>query len=568
MKMTIARKINSLIYGLLGLLLVTGIFGMFGLHRLANNTDAIKEEMHIIDEIQELRVSFLRLLMPAHDYVITGNMEDKEQLEQCLKETKKYIAKCKSSLLAHSYYIKNGDVKEKDLRLLDSISGEIETISVLSQEIFKLPLAERMQAERLLNKLDAIGYHVSSELSILIDDAHEDATLAEGTVDLIKVQTRNLYMATLVVSILGSLIAGLVIANPITKAICQLSFGTEKVAQGDYNYQVHVQTNDELATLGTTFNEMTNSIRSKNENLEIMNEGLRSANEELETTNEELRSTTEELEASNEELRSTTEELEVSNEELRVTNEELAQAHEKLLHQKKLAAVGQLASGIGHELRNPLGVVKNATYYIKTKIGNSDEKLLKHLNIMEREINNSNKIINDLLGFSRTRMPSTIVEDVNKVVEQSLEVVQVPKNVLLVTDTDDNRPKIKVDKDQIQQVLVNLCMNGIQAMGDEGGQLQVSTHLLDDFVYIKVADTGYGIPEENLSKLFDPFFTTKAKGIGLGLAVSYGIIEKHGGGIEVQSEAGQGATFIVKLPAVIKETMQQYNEKAVIVQDS
>ena len=257
--------------------------------------------------------------------------------------------------------------------------------------------------------------------------------------------------------------------------------------------------------------------------------------------NEELQSASEELEASNEELRTTNEDLEKKTDELR-------QAHEKLIHQKKLAAVGQLASGIGHELRNPLGVVKNAVYYIKTKVGDSDEKLLKHLNIMEREINNSNKIINDLLGFSRTKMPTTFPEDPNKIVEQSLEVVEVPKNVLLVTDTDGDLPKVMADKDQIQQVLVNLCLNGIQAMAAEGGQLKVSTHAAEDFVQIKVADSGCGVPEENLIKLFDPFFTTKAKGVGLGLAVTYGIIEKHKGTIEVQSQSGEGTTFTVSLP--------------------
>lgn len=567
--MTIAKKINSLIYGLLGLLLVAGIVGLFGLNKLSQNTDVIEEEMHLVDEVQEVRASFQSLLMPVHDYLITGNKEEMKHFEHVLQKTNDNVATCREILRAHSYYIKQSDIKEKDLQLLNSIDSELAEIVSYSHDIFRLPLSDSSQAGILMEKMDAVTNNIASKLNVLIDDAHKDADAAMETVNRIKTRTRNFGCAIIVAMLVIGLGIGYAISSPMKNAISKLYVGTERVAAGDLNYHVTVKTNDELATLASAFNEMTDSVRNKNEELETMNEELQSANEELETSNEELRSTTEELESSNEELRSTTEELEASNEELRITNEELAQAHEKLLHQKKLAAVGQLASGIGHELRNPLSVVKNAVYYIKTKIGSGDEKLLKHLNIMEREINNSNKIINDLLGFSRTRMPSTVTENVNKVVEQSLEVVQVPKNVLLVTDTAGDLPKIKVDKDQIQQVLVNLCTNGIQAMGNEGGQLQVSTHLVDDFVHIKVADTGYGISEENLSKIFDPFFTTKAKGIGLGLAVSYGIIEKHGGSIEVQSQTGQGATFIVKLPAVKDEALQsQHGEKPIIVQDS
>ena len=210
--------------------------------------------------------------------------------------------------------------------------------------------------------------------------------------------------------------------------------------------------------------------------------------------------------------------------------------------------MGQLASGVGHELRNPLGVIKNAVYYIKTKVGTEDPKLAKHLNIMEKEIANSNKIIGDLLGFSRTRPPAIVPSDMNKVVEDTLEVVEIPENMKLVKELGADLPHAMADPDQIQQVFVNLSLNAIQAM-PEGGQLKIATRKKDDFIEVEFRDTGCGIPEENIQKLYDPFFTTKARGIGLGLAVTQGIIERHNGAIKVKSEVGKGTTFVVKLPA-------------------
>jgi len=273
------------------------------------------------------------------------------------------------------------------------------------------------------------------------------------------------------------------------------------------------------------------------------------AQEKLQAMNEELRSTNEELNTSNEELQSTTEELEAANEELRTTQEELIQ-------KEKLAAVGQLASGVGHELRNPLGVIKNAAYYIKSKIGTADPKLAKHLDIMDREINNSNKIISDLLNFSRARQPELIPADVNGVIEEAVAVANVPENVRVNRNLTSGLPRPAIDSDQIKQVFLNMILNACQAM-PQGGALKISSRLHKaglkiegqekDCLEIEFADTGTGIAPENLKKMFDPFFTTKAKGIGLGLAVSRGIIEKHQGDIEVKSELNKGAAFIIKL---------------------
>ena len=343
--------------------------------------------------------------------------------------------------------------------------------------------------------------------------------------------TRNeIFLLTIMIVLAIGIITIWFLRRGIISPILSLAGVTKMIAEGDLSKRAEVKSKDEIGELATSFNQMTDEIQRRNE--------------ELQTVNEELRSTNEELETSNEELQSTTEELETSNEELRTTQEELIQ-------KEKLAAVGQLAAGVGHELRNPLGVIKNAAYYIKSKLPD-DPKLQKHIAIMEKEITNSDKIISDLLGFSRTRPPTIVPSDINKVVEDTLEAVEIPENVNLVKKLGADLPNAMADPDQIRQVFVNLGLNAIQAM-PEGGRFNIATGKKDDFIEVEFTDTGCGIPEENTKKLYDPFFTTKSRGIGLGLAVSRGIIERHNGSIEVKSEVGKGTTFVVKLSIERKE---------------
>lgn len=273
---------------------------------------------------------------------------------------------------------------------------------------------------------------------------------------------------------------------------------------------------------------------------------------ELQTANERLRASEEELKASNEELRATEEELRASNEELEAANEELRATQEQLIRSEKLAAIGQLAGGVGHELRNPLGAIKNAVYYIRGKISKSelpakDPRLLQFLDIMDSEINVSNKIINDLLGFSRIGRPAVSPARIKTVVEDALSSLTIPENVEIVNKLDTELPEIAIDTDQIRQVVMNIAANAVQAM-PEGGKLTIDARKRDRYLELAISDTGHGMEAQVIPKIFDPLFTTKAKGIGLGLAVCKSIVERHEGIIEVQSRVGEGTTFTVKLP--------------------
>lgn len=234
--------------------------------------------------------------------------------------------------------------------------------------------------------------------------------------------------------------------------------------------------------------------------------------------------------------------------ELKQSLEELAAAHEQLVRQERLAAIGELASTIGHELRNPLGVISNALYLLRGDIAKApSEPAARHLATAEREVSAATVIVSDLLEFARQRDPVMTDVDTVALVDEVLSVLPPPTGV-----TVDHRPApgpvvAVADRDMLRQVLLNVVGNGYQAM-PEGGTLTVSVGEDAAGAQIHISDTGVGMTDDVRRKLFEPFFTTKARGVGLGLAVCKRIIDAHGGSITVDSEPGSGSTFTVTVP--------------------
>lgn len=225
----------------------------------------------------------------------------------------------------------------------------------------------------------------------------------------------------------------------------------------------------------------------------------------------------------------------------------LRRATEDLVRSERLALLGQLAGGVGHELRNPLGAIGNAIYYLRMRLGADDPKVQKHLTILDREIRRANKIVTDLLDFSRVKPPSRTAGDLNAVIQDVLGRQPAEASVIRELDLAESLPSVPVDVDQVGQVLLNLVVNATEAM-PEGGTLTIRTRSTGAAVVASFTDTGVGIPPENLEKIFQPLFTTKTKGIGLGLAVSRRLIEANGGTLTVESHVGKGSTFTVSIP--------------------
>ncbi|MBM4466041.1 MAG: hypothetical protein FJ014_10900 [Chloroflexi bacterium] len=229
-----------------------------------------------------------------------------------------------------------------------------------------------------------------------------------------------------------------------------------------------------------------------------------------------------------------------------LTNE-LREVQEQLARREKLAMLGRLAGGVAHELRNPLGVISNAVYFLQMALPDADETIRKHLKIIHDEVRNAEVIISEFLDFSRLRLPEKEKVVVSELVAQTLEKRPPPEEVKVTTDVAPDLPLVYVDPWQMGQVLVNLVTNAYQAM-KEGGDLNISAQVEEGWVTLSVADTGCGISQENMKKLFVPLFTTKSRGTGLGLVISRNLAEANGGSIEVESEEGRGSTVRVLLP--------------------
>lgn len=338
-------------------------------------------------------------------------------------------------------------------------------------------------------------------------------------------------MATVAIVSFASAAGFLFFRRNILKPIRRLISAMSAVQRGNLSVRLDgLSGRDEIGSLARTFNDMTKDLHSAEE-------ALKHANADLEFRVKER------------------------TRDLQDALQKLKETQEKILRTEKLAAIGKLASGVGHELRNPLGAIQNAIYYIKDALkGNEalkqqDPSLGEFVELAEKEIHNASTIISDLLDFSRVVKLFPAPTDLNALLREMKGVIEAPSHMRYMEDYQDNLPKMMIDPQKMRQVFINLANNAIQAMAT-GGELRISTRLDNShggpnpWVHVDFQDTGVGISDETMRMLFEPLFTTKAKGTGLGLAISQGIVENHGGKIVVQSELGKGSVFSVQFPMI------------------
>ncbi|NOY60366.1 MAG: PAS domain S-box protein [Calditrichaeota bacterium] len=223
---------------------------------------------------------------------------------------------------------------------------------------------------------------------------------------------------------------------------------------------------------------------------------------------------------------------------------------EKVARSERLASLGRMAAGIAHEIRNPLSSIKGFAQYFRNKFDAKSEDA-NYAEVMIKEVDRLNRVIQDLLNFARPQEPDFQPTDILKIVKHSLKLIESDvqaKNVQIIKNFDKNLPLIAADGDLITQALLNIFINAMEAMDEKKNKLSIAVKSLGSSIEIDISDTGKGIARENLSHIFDPFFTSKKNGTGLGLAIVYRIIENHHGEIGVMSESGKGTTFKIALP--------------------
>jgi signal transduction histidine kinase len=219
---------------------------------------------------------------------------------------------------------------------------------------------------------------------------------------------------------------------------------------------------------------------------------------------------------------------------------------------ERLAAIGQVAGGIAHELRNPLNVVKTSVYYLLNAHNASADKKAEHLQRIERQVLLADGVITALSNFARLPVPNMRPFQVQRCVEEALEINPLPASCQATLDCPPSLPPVLADLDQVRIVFTNLVRNAREAM-PQGGHLTIRAGQVGDSVEVAVIDTGVGISPEHLGRIMEPLYSTKARGLGLGLAIARSILEKNKGSLRVASELGCGSTFIVRLAAFLEE---------------
>jgi signal transduction histidine kinase len=235
---------------------------------------------------------------------------------------------------------------------------------------------------------------------------------------------------------------------------------------------------------------------------------------------------------------------------------QLEEAQERLLKAERLAAIGQVAAMVGHDLRNPLTSIAGATYYLKKKLWRiMDATARKMLRIVEKDVEYANNVIADLLDYSREIKLNFAETTPKALLREALSTLKVPRKIVVADKTTDD--PIIVDEKKMKRVFVNIIKNAVAAM-PKGGKLTISSRKANGAVEISFTDTGMGMSKEVLEKLWTPFFTTKAKGLGLGLPICKRIVEAHDGKITVNSVLNKGTTFTVTVP--VKPKMEREKE--------
>ncbi len=318
-------------------------------------------------------------------------------------------------------------------------------------------------------------------------------------------------LCTLILLIILSAITSTII-NPLQRMVQ----ATQKIAHGDLNHKVAIDWRDEIGQLGQSFNQMTENLKTANENLIQWSKTLEKRVEER--------------------------------------TQELREMQNFLIQSEKLASLGKMAAGIAHEINNPLTSILITTHLLLEKLEKTEKKdeFYENLSLIAEETSRCSQIVRGLLEFARQNPPQKDFTDINDLVERTVALLEnkaLFQNIRIEKNLASNLPLLRLDRSKIQQVFWNLMINACEAM-PHGGQLTIYTRLAEDknSVEVKFIDTGMGIPAEIINKIFDPFFTTKPSGTGLGLAICYGIMEQHQGRIEVKSEPGRGTVFTLIFP--------------------
>lgn len=373
-------------------------------------------------------------------------------------------------------------------------------------------------------------YNTLSKLLSEKEEGKQGIFANEMLLEAIRISDKQIkYSYVMILTVVGvTMLFGIVltifIPRMITKPIQSLFNAAQSVAAGDYSVRLRdVKTSSEIKTLVMAFNNMIDNIERNSGELQEKNEEIMKLLETTRRFNELL-------------------EFEIAQ-----ATREVEEKHWELMKAEKLAAIGELATGVAHEVRNPLSGIGLALELMKDETENEEHK--QTIRDILNEISRLERIVKGLFQLGHPKSIQLIECTPNDIVERALNLVSMKAKEKGVTIRKDLACGVSfhVDHEQIEQVILNLLINGIEATGGSG-EIRVETRSSNGSVEISVSDTGCGVPDEEMERILQPFYSTKETGTGLGLAISSRIVEAHKGKLRITSRVGEGSTFVVEIP--------------------
>jgi len=472
--------------------ILLGGAGYYSIRKLIIVNHQLEEISASLEATRDLNLAIAELVTPVNEYTVYGDIRARGHFDRLVKTVDEKLNTCAAATCHWT--------SKEPRKMAGRIILRVSNVKEVAHVFFGLrdPI-RNPQGSTLIKEINENIYIMSTQFNWM-------SQALIGRVQLLRTQSHEMsrkalvYLFAFTLSVVALAIsAAYFISLRITNPVWHLLQGIRQVIKGNLDHHVKVLQQDEIGELAISFNSMIDELRRYREDVECYSRTLE--------------------------------------EKVRERAEELRRKDEKLRQSEKLASIGLLASGVAHELNNPLGSILMNVNLLMEEF-NETPTLYSELQKIDKDAMRCKRIIDDLLDFSRPYNLKKVPCNIGSLVESTLDIIKSgldSKRITVIKEfSSNNLPLVYCDPDRIQRVLINITLNAVQAM-PEDGILTVAIRPNGNFVEVDVRDTGLGIPQGIRHKVFDPFFTTKKEGSGLGLSISYRIIHDHGGKIEIES---------------------------------
>ncbi len=499
--------------------IMVGGVSIFLSQKILHNEYNIKEISRDIVTIDSIHASTYQLILAMHHFIIdpheiysTEVRELTEKLESKVSEYKEYEM------------IESSHDEDPEIAYLDIMLHNIEQLKGIGDMLKTYARTGQLDKKKLI-RMESYGYEIE-EITEKINEVHFDKIEESiGTSLSIMWSILIIYLVFIIIGGLAIYAGHIVHLKSVVNPIKELASATVEFAEGKLDKRVYTDSESEIGQLYNSFNKMAEKLQ---ENDEI----LRKFNEALERKVRERTS------------------------ELQFANDKLQRTQIALIRTEKVAAVGQIAAGVTHEVKNPLNSLSISTQMLLKELADKfgqDSSAYESASLIRHEINRINNILEEFVKFAKFPEPefhpnniNTVISEVNTLMSSSAQDM----DVQVVLSLQDDIPEFSFDARQFKEVLINLIQNAMKSIHNDG-RIEIKTAISAENVIISVKDNGEGIPKKYIDKIFTPFFSTKEEGLGLGLPIVQRIIESHGGKIECTSTVGEGTVFEISLPIEI-----------------